>query len=69
MAGVCDVPIISTVCDVAGEAAGTLVSAPFDWLAQAIGQAASWMFQGVWGIFDTTARVDLTECRPPFCTE
>ncbi|MGN7862936.1 conjugal transfer protein TrbL [Microbacterium sp. 22303] len=60
MDGICDVPIISNVCDVAGEAAGTLISAPFEWLAQAIGAAASWMFQGVWWLFDTTTLVDLT---------
>ena len=61
MDGICDVPIISNVCDVAGETAATLISAPFDWLAQAIGQAASWMFQGVWWLFDTTTLVDLTD--------
>lgn len=60
MDGICDVPIISNVCDVAGETAATLISAPFDWLAQAVGQAASWMFQGVWWLFDTTTLVDLT---------
>jgi type IV secretion system protein TrbL len=57
---VCDVPVISTVCDVAGDAAATLVSAPFDWLAQAIGHAAAWMFEGVWAIFDSTTLVDVT---------
>lgn len=61
MAGLCDVPVISTVCDVAGETAATLISAPFDWLAHAIGQAASWMFQGVWWLFDTTTLVDLSD--------
>ncbi|MHC9043330.1 conjugal transfer protein TrbL [Microbacterium saperdae] len=60
MDGICDVPIISNVCDLAGETAATLISAPFDWLAGAIGQAASWMFQGVWWLFDTTTLVDLT---------
>jgi type IV secretion system protein TrbL len=58
--GVCDVPAISTVCDTAGEAAATLVAAPFDWLASAIGGAAAWMFEGVWAIFDSTTRVDVT---------
>lgn len=58
--GVCDVPVISTVCDKAGEAAATLVSAPFDWLASAMGGAAAWMFEGVWSIFDSTTRVDVT---------
>lgn len=59
MAGICDVPIISNVCDTVGETAATLISAPFDWLAQAIGQAASWLFQGVWALFDSTTFVDL----------
>ncbi|MFI8631276.1 conjugal transfer protein TrbL [Microbacterium sp. NPDC077663] len=61
MAGICDVPIISTVCDTVGEGAATLISAPFDWLAQATGAAASWLFQGVWALFDTTTLVDLTD--------
>lgn len=60
MAGICDVPIISNVCDAVGEGAATLVAAPFDWLAQAIGQAASWIFQGVWALFDSTTLVDIT---------
>src|SRR5699024_11583427 len=40
--------------------AATLISAPFDWLAQAIGQAASWIFQGVWALFDSTTLVDIS---------
>lgn len=62
--GVCDVPVISNVCDVAGEAAATLVSAPFEWLAQAMGDAASWLFEAVWTVFDTTTLVDVT--RPEY---
>lgn len=27
---VCDIPVISSVCDAVGEGAATLVSAPFD---------------------------------------
>lgn len=57
---VCDVPVISTVCDTVGEGAATLVSAPFDWLAQAMGAAAAWMFEGVWQVLDTTTLVDVT---------
>ncbi|WP_087138270.1 conjugal transfer protein TrbL, partial [Mycetocola reblochoni] len=60
MAGICDVPIISNVCDAVGEGAATLVAAPFDWLAQAIGHAASWIFQGVWALLDSTTLVDIT---------
>lgn len=59
--GVCDVPVISTVCHVAGKAAGTIVSAPFDWIAQGVGNAAEWMFKGVWQLFDSTTAVDVTD--------
>lgn len=62
--GVCDVPVISNVCDVAGEAAATLVSAPFEWLAAAMGEAAGWLFTAVWSVFDTTTLVDVT--RPEY---
>ena len=57
--GLCDVPVISTVCETAGEAAASLVSAPFDWLAQAMGGAAGWLFEAVWSVFDTTTLVDV----------
>jgi type IV secretion system protein TrbL len=59
--GVCSVPVISTVCHVAGKAAATVVSAPFDWIAQGVGNAAKWMFQGVWQLFDSTTLVDVTD--------
>jgi hypothetical protein len=58
--GVCDVAVISTVCNTVGQGAGDLIAAPFDYLAKACGQAAQWMFQGVWGIFDSTTAVDVT---------
>ena len=58
--GVCDIPVISSVCDVAGEAAATLISAPFDWLASAMGEAAAWLLEAVWTVFDTTTMVDVT---------
>lgn len=58
--GVCDIPVISSVCDVAGEAAATLISAPFDWLASAMGEAAGWLFEAVWTVFDSTTLVDVT---------
>lgn len=58
--GVCDVPVISTVCDKAGDAAASLVTAPFDWLAEGMGNAAEWMFTSVWSVFDSTTSVDIT---------
>jgi hypothetical protein len=60
MPDVCDVPVISTVCDKVGDAAASLVTAPFDWLAQAMGGAAGWMFESVWAVFDSTTVVDIT---------
>lgn len=62
--GVCDIPVISNVCDSAGEAAASLVTAPFDWLAQAMGSAAGWLFEAVWKVFDTTTLVDVS--RPEY---
>lgn len=59
--GVCDVPVISTVCHAAGSAAGTIISAPFDWIAEGFGNAAEWMFTGVWQLFDSTTAVDVTD--------
>lgn len=57
---VCDIPVISAVCETAGEAAATLVSAPFDWLASTMGQSAGWLLEGMWQVFDSTTLVDVT---------
>ncbi|MDO5681373.1 MAG: conjugal transfer protein TrbL, partial [Propionibacteriaceae bacterium] len=61
---VCDIPVISSVCDAVGEGAASLVAAPFDWLAQAMGAAAGWLFEAVWWVFDTSTLVDVT--RPEY---
>ena len=58
--GVCDVPVIHEVCNTAGDAAGAVVTAPFDWLAQGMGGAADWMFTSVWKVIDATTFVDVT---------
>ena len=57
---VCDVPVISSVCDAVGSGVASLVSAPFDWLAQAMAGAAAWLFEAVWKVFDATTLVDVT---------
>jgi hypothetical protein len=36
------------------------VTAPFDWLAQAMGGAAKYMFESVWKVIDSTTYVDVT---------
>ena len=58
--GLCDVPVISTVCEVVGEGPAALITAPFDWLAQGVANAAAWLFEGVWMIFESTTLVDIT---------
>jgi hypothetical protein len=57
---VCDVPLISSVCDAVGDGVASLVSAPFDFLASALAGAAAWMFEAVWTVFDQTTLVDVT---------
>ncbi|MGB3373928.1 MAG: conjugal transfer protein TrbL [Microbacterium sp.] len=56
---VCDIPVIANVCNAAGEGAATLVSAPFDWLASTMGQAAGWLIEAMWTIFDSTTLIDV----------
>ncbi|MEV1130541.1 conjugal transfer protein TrbL [Agromyces sp. NPDC049794] len=58
---VCDIPVIAEVCGAVGEGTASLVAAPFDWLAHAMGSAAAWLFEAVWDAFDTTTMVDLTD--------
>ena len=58
---VCDVPVISAVCETVGQGAATLIAAPFDWLAQSMGGAAAWLFEAVWMVFDTTTLVDVSD--------
>lgn len=59
--GVCDIPVVSTVCHAAGKAASSVISAPFDWIAEGVGNAAEWMFKGVWQLFNSTTLVNVTE--------
>jgi len=60
---VCDVPVISNVCEFVGEGVASLVAAPFDWLGQAMAGAAAWLFEAVWAVFDTTTLVDVTSAE------
>ncbi|MDQ7991094.1 MAG: conjugal transfer protein TrbL [Propionicimonas sp.] len=60
---ICDVPVISSVCDFVGEGVASLVAAPFDWLGQAMAGAAAWLFEAVWWVFDTTTLVDVTSAE------
>jgi type IV secretion system protein TrbL len=58
---VCDVPVVAQVCDTVGQGTTSLIAAPFDWLAKAMGSAAAWLFESVWTAFDSTTLVDLTD--------
>lgn len=60
MADVCDIPVISAICTKAGDTAGALVAAPFEYFASTTGGAAAYMFEGVWALMDTTTMVDIT---------
>src|SRR5690625_1382291 len=60
MAGICDIPIISNVCETAGDTIASVVIAPFEWLADSLGEAAKWMFEGIWELFTATTLVDVT---------
>lgn len=62
--GVCDIPAIRAVCTTAGTGATALVAAPVDYLAASAGQAAKWMFESVWSVFDASTMLDLA--RPGF---
>lgn len=57
---VCDIPVISNVCDAVGEGTASLIAAPFDWLASSMAGAASWLMETMWAVFDSTTLVDLT---------
>lgn len=59
MDGICDVPVIAEVCSFIGDGTAAVISAPFQWLAQAAGAAAQWLFETVWSLFETTTFVDL----------
>lgn len=54
---ICEIPGISTVCESIGDGPAGLF---FDWVANAMGLAASTLFQGMWEVFSTTTAVDVT---------
>ena len=58
---VCDIPVISNVCDAVGEGTASRIAAPFDWLASSMAGAAAWLMETMWTVFDTTTLVDLTQ--------
>ncbi len=60
--GVCEIPVVSTVCHAASKAASSVVVATaVGWIAEGVAAAAEWMFKGVWQLFESTTLVDLSE--------
>jgi type IV secretion system protein TrbL len=57
---VCDVPVIASVCQNVGEGAASLITAPFEWIADGLGSLAAYLFESVWQVFDTTTAIDVT---------
>jgi hypothetical protein len=57
---ICDVPVLGAICEMAGEGAATIVSAPFDLLAAGTGAAAQLLVGAMWTLLDQTTLVDLT---------
>jgi hypothetical protein len=53
-------PVLSGVCDLLGDTTASIVTAPFEWLAQAIGNTAAMLFEAVWTVFDQTTLVDIS---------
>ncbi len=58
---VCDIPVISNVCDAVGEGTASVIAAPFDLLANSMAGAAAWLMETMWTVFDSTTLVDLTQ--------
>lgn len=58
--GVCDLPVLGTVCDTVGEGAAAAIISPFQMLADATVAAASWTIDIMWAAFETTTFVDIT---------
>lgn len=59
---VCEVPGV-TICNIVTDPIGSMFAGPFLWLAEAVGEAAKWMVESVWAVFDSTTLVDVTGDR------
>jgi hypothetical protein len=58
--GICDIPVISSLCDAVGDTTASLVTAPFDFLGQGMSDLSRFVFEGAWWLMSTTTMVDLT---------
>ncbi|PCG82291.1 hypothetical protein CIB93_30760 [Streptomyces sp. WZ.A104] len=60
--GPCDIPGVSTVCDVVDGAGAVadFVSDPLGFIAKKMGEAAAWFLEKIIGLMDKTTKVDFT---------
>jgi type IV secretion system protein TrbL len=58
--GVCDVPGASQICQGAGAAADSAITASARWFATALGDTAAWLLAGMWSALADSTRVELT---------
>jgi type IV secretion system protein TrbL len=57
----CALPVLGKMCQTVGQDTAQLVTAPFDWLAQVLAQAAGWLFTQMWSVLDSTTLVELAK--------
>lgn len=57
---ICNLPLLSDVCETVGEAPARMLLAPFDLLGQATAHMAQFMIETVWQMIDATTMVDVT---------
>lgn len=55
----CDIPVISAVCESVPDPVAAALTLPFDWMGQATANTAKWMFETVWSLIDSTTLVDV----------
>ncbi|WP_407343469.1 conjugal transfer protein TrbL [Pengzhenrongella phosphoraccumulans] len=61
--GVCEVPVVGGLCAAATQGATNWFITGFEQAAQVAGQAAAYLFESMWSIFEATTFVDITSGR------
>ena len=59
----CDLPVVATVCQAAGEGVTNAFVAGLAWLADAVAGMSAYFFEAFWAVFETTTFVDITSGR------
>ncbi|MGO1316498.1 MAG: conjugal transfer protein TrbL [Cellulomonadaceae bacterium] len=61
--GVCDIPLVGNLCNVATDTAAGTLSTVLDGFADAMGGVAAVLFESMWSVFEATTVVDVTTGR------